>query len=131
MDVAPIESHRRSLLLDAVGSEERGEAGRALAKERFAPRLGPLSFLPLPEHPLRVEILPLPEDVRVARDHLRDRSARDRRGRGPALLLEAHREEGHQEEQIPHLLRDRGPVAVGDGVGDLMSLLDGIGRQRP
>ena len=105
LDVLPIESHRRGLLLNAVGLEERGEPGRTLAQERPAALLAGLAALPFAKNALRVQRAAVTEDVRVALDHLGDRPAGHRRRRPAALLLQPHREERDQEEKVAQLLR--------------------------
>ena len=58
----------------------------------------------------------------MARDHVGE-------GEGAGLL-------GHAgvvddlEEEVAELVAERGHVAAGDGVGDLVGLLDGVGRDR-
>jgi len=92
-------------------------------------RLALLPGFPLPKNALRIELPPLAEHVGVTGDHLRDVPADDRGGRGASLPLMTHGEEGHEEEQIAQLLRERIAIPGRNRIGNLVRFLYDVRRQ--
>src|SRR5438046_782699 len=124
LDVLPIESHGRGLLLRAVRLEKRRQPLGAPAQERLMARLAPLSLLPLPEHPLGVQLAPLAEDVGMARDHLVDDPANQPLELRAVLALERDAQEHDQEQEIPQLLLHGGPIVARDRLSDFVRFLE-------
>ena len=94
-------------------------------------RFPPLSLLPLPDHPPRVQIAALPEHVGMARDHLVDNPTYELAELRAVLALERDSEEDHQEEEIPQLFAHRLPILARDRLADLVRFLHEVGAQAP
>ena len=110
----------------------RVSAGRPVATPASVPALAALAGLgPLPVGGLLVGgLVPavVAEDVRVAADHLvGDGAHHVVPGEGAGLLGHA-RVIDHLEEEVAELVAELGHVAARDGLGHLVGLLDGVGR---
>ena len=122
----PVEPHGGGAFLQLACQEQRREGSRDVVEDALAPLLLALDTVPLAAHlagRLRHRVA---EDVRVAADQLVLDLARHRAHVAGIALLEKLREEVDLHEQVAELAVLLAEVVLGDGVGELVHLLDGV-----
>ncbi len=130
----PVEAHARGPVLQLHRPGQRRQAERhpvEHAPGRGAGALPGLDRLPVTDLLLgRLVAALVAEDMRVAGDQLvRDRPRHVREVEHPRLL--GHPGVEHDlQQQVAELARQLVPGLPGDGVGDLVRLLDGVGGDR-
>jgi hypothetical protein len=130
--------HMRPVEADAGGAPGQllgaGEGGHAerhaveCAAGGFFGALGCLLRFPVRGLRVRVRHRRVAEDMRVAAHHLIGDAAGDVLESEGLLLLRHARVVDHLQQQVAELFLEVRHVAPGDGVGDLVSLLDGVRR---
>ena len=135
-DLRPVEADTRGAFLQLLGAGQRRQAegdtvehaGLAALGFRLLGALLGLGIFPGPALRFGGTDRFIAEDVGMAADHL----VGD--GLGHGLEIEVAGFLGHAgmeddlQQQVAQLLLEAGHVVLGDGVGDLVGFLDGVGR---